>query len=295
MKRVLITGANSYIGVSFENYVKEHYGSVLSIDTVDMLDGSWKEKDFSNYDIVFHVAGLAHADVGNVSDEVKSKYYAINTDLAIETAKKAKEDSVKQFVFMSSVIVYGDSAPYGKQKRITAATEPKPANFYGDSKWQADKGVRALADESFIVTVLRPPMVYGKGSRGNYPTLAKMAKRLPFFPDVQNERSMLYIENLCEFLCQIMIRGENGIFWPQNAEYTRTSDMVKLIGQVSGHKVRVSRVWNWIVLLAELIPGKTRGLANKAFGNLSYDQSMSEYAFKYQIVSLKESIKRMVG
>lgn len=295
MKKVLITGANSYIGVSFENYVYEHYGSELSIETVDMIDGSWKEKDFSSYNAVFHVVGIAHADVGNVSDEVKAKYYAINTDLAIETAKKAKAEGVKQFVFMSSAIVYGDSAPYGKQKRITADTEPKPANFYGDSKWQADKGARELADDSFIVTVLRPPMIYGKNSKGNYPTLAKMAKKLPIFPDVQNERSMLYIENLCEFLCQVMIRREGGIFWPQNAEYTRTSEMVKIIGEVSGHKVKVSKAWNWVVSLALHIPGKISGLANKAFGNMSYEQNMSQYDFKYQKVSLKESIKRTEG
>ncbi|MEH2947393.1 NAD-dependent epimerase/dehydratase family protein [Sporofaciens sp. JLR.KK001] len=295
MKKVLITGANSYIGVSFENYVREHYGSELSIETVDMIDDSWKEKDFSSYNVVFHVVGIAHADVGNVSDEVKAKYYAINTDLAIETAKKAKAEGVKQFVFMSSSIVYGDSAPYGKQKRITADTEPKPANFYGDSKWQADKGARELADDSFIVTVLRPPMIYGKNSKGNYPMLAKMAKKLPIFPDVQNERSMLYIENLCEFLCQVMIRREGGIFWPQNAEYTRTSEMVKIIGEVSGHKVKVSKAWNWVVSLALHIPGKISGLANKAFGNMSYEQNMSQYDFKYQKVSLKESIKRTEG
>jgi len=295
VKKILITGANSYIGVSFEKYVKEHYASELSIDTVNMIDGSWRDKDFSSYDIVYHVAGLAHADVGNVSEEVKKKYYAINTDLAIETARKAKADSVKQFVFMSSAIVYGDSAPYGKTKRITKDTEPHPANFYGDSKWQADKGVRELAYENFTVTVLRTPMIYGKGSKGNYPTLAKMAKKLPIFPDVQNERSMLYIENLCEFLVQVMIRGEGGIFWPQNAEYTRTSDMVKTIAGVCNHKINVSRAWNWGVSIAEAIPGKTRGLANKAFGNFSYDQSMSQYDFKYQIVTLKESIKRTEG
>lgn len=292
MKRVLITGANSYIGVSFENYVKEHYSSELDIDTVDMINGSWREKDFSSYDVVYHVAGIAHADVGNVSDEVKAKYYAINTDLAIETAKKAKTDGVKQFVFMSSAIVYGDSAPYGKVKRITADTEPKPANFYGDSKWQADKGVRELADENFIVTVLRSPMIYGKNSKGNYPTLAKMAKKLPIFPDVQNERSMLYIENLCEFLSQVMIRDEGGVFWPQNAEYTRTSEMVKTIAEVGSHKIHVSKAWNWVVGLARIIPGKSRGLADKAFGNLSYEKSMSQYDFDYQIVALNESIKR---
>lgn len=292
MKKVLITGANSYIGMSFEKYAASKYSSELSISTIDMIDGSWRKAEFSFYDIVFHVAGLAHADVGNVSKETKEKYYAINTDLAIETANKAKTEGVKQFVFMSSAIVYGDSAPYGTKMRITASTEPSPANFYGDSKWQADKGVRELASSSFTVTVLRPPMIYGKGSKGNYPTLASMAKKLPIFPDVQNERSMLYIENLCEFLCQVMVKGEGGVFFPQNAEYTRTSEMVKVIGEVSGHKVRVSKAWNWVVGLASHVPGKVSGLANKAFGNMSYDQAMSKYDFPYQVIDLKESIRR---
>ena len=216
----------------------------------------------------------------------------INTYLAIETAKKAKRDGVGQFVFMSSAIVYGDSSGYGKQMRITKDTEPHPTNFYGDSKWQADKGVRELASPSFTVTVLRPPMIYGKGSKGNYPILAKMAKKLPIFPDVKNERSMLYIDNLCEFLSQVMIRGENGIFWPQNSEYTRTSEMVKMIAEVSDHKIDVSKGWNWIVGVARLFPGKTRELTNKAFGNFTYDQNMSKYDFDYQIVALEETIWR---
>lgn len=292
MKKVLITGANSYIGVSFENYVKEHYSNELSVDTVDMIDGSWRQKDFRGYDVVFHVAGLAHADVGNVSDEVKKKYYAVNTDLAIETAKKAKADGVKQFVFMSSAIIYGDSAPYGKKKVITAETKPQPSNFYGDSKWQADKGVRVEADKDFIVTVLRPPMIYGKGSKGNYPLLSKFAKKLPIFPDVQNERSMLYIENLCEFLCQVMMRGEGGVFWPQNSSYSNTSKIVKYIGYLHGHKVVLSKLMGLGVRIAACIPGKIGGLANKAFGNLTYDKSMSKYDFKYQKYSLKDSLIR---
>ncbi|MBO4697332.1 MAG: NAD-dependent epimerase/dehydratase family protein [Lachnospiraceae bacterium] len=292
MKKVLITGADSYIGCSFEKYVAEHYSEQLSVDTVDMIDGAWRGKDFSTYDIVYHVAGIAHADVGKVDEATKQKYYAINTDLAVETACKAKADGVKQFVFMSSAIIYGDSAPYGKSKRITAETEPKPANFYGNSKWQADKEVRALADDSFAVCVLRPPMIYGKGSKGNYPTLAKLAKELPIFPDVQNERSMLYIENLCEFLAQVMIRGEKGIFWPQNSEYTRTSEMVKLIASVSKHRIHVRKCWNWVVIVGRFIPGKTRRLVDKAFGNLSYDQSMSQYDFPYQLVDLRTSIEK---
>lgn len=292
MKKVLITGANSYIGVSFEDYVKKHYSDQLSISTIDMVDGSWKKKDFSSFDVVYHVAGIAHTDVGHVSDEIKSKYYLVNTDLTIATAKKAKMEGVRQFVFMSSAIIYGDSAPYGEIKRITKDTKPSPKNFYGDSKWQADKGVRKLADDSFIVTVLRPPMIYGKGSKGNYPILAKMAKKLPIFPAVQNERSMLYIENLCEFLCQVMLREEGGIFWPQNAEYSQTCEVVKLIAEANGHKIKISKIWNGIVSIASKMPGKISALTNKAFGNLSYEQSISQYEFNYQIFNLQKSIER---
>lgn len=295
MKRVLITGANSYIGTSFEKYVCEKYSQDLSVDTIDMIDGRWREKSFVDYDIIFHVAGLAHADVGNVTDEVKAKYYAVNTDLAIETCKKAKRDGVKQFVFMSSAIIYGDSAPYGKKKVITADTQPAPANFYGDSKLQADKGVRAEATDEFIVTVLRPPMIYGKGSKGNYPVLAKMAKKLPIFPDVDNSRSMLYIENLCEFLCQVMLRAESGIFWPQNAEYSRTSTVVREIAKASGHKIFVSKAFNWAVALVSHIPGRISGLANKAFGNQTYDMSISSYDFDYQLYDLYTSIQLTEG
>ena len=71
MKKVLITGANSYIGTSFEAYAQKHYEDKLEIDTIDMKNTDWQSKDFAVYDIVFHVAGIAHADVGKVTDEIK--------------------------------------------------------------------------------------------------------------------------------------------------------------------------------------------------------------------------------
>ena len=296
MKKVLITGANSYIGTSFEDYVRKNYRLELEVATIGTIDGNWRQANFGLYDIVYHVAGIAHTDVGNVTEKMKAKYYAINTDLAIEMCRKAKADGVKQFVFMSSAVIYGNSSPYGKRKRITADTKPRPANIYGDSKWQADMGVREFADKDYVVTVLRPPMIYGKGSKGNYSILAKIAKKLPIFPDIINERSMLYIENLCEFLCQVMIKGEGGIFWPQNAEYSRTSRMVKMISEISGHKIFVSRVFNWIVRVTSHVPGRISVLTDKAFGNMIYDQKLSKYeGIKYQKYSLKESIEIIEG
>ena len=296
MKKILITGANSYIGTSFEEWAKKRYPEEFEIDTADMVDGSWREKSFAGYDVVFHVAGIAHADVGYVSEERKAFYYKINRDLAIETARKAKEGGVSQFVFMSSMIVYGESAGLGKKKVITKDMKPHPANFYGDSKWQADKGVRKLADDSFHVAVLRPPMIYGKGSKGNYPLLAKMAKKLPVFPDIQNERSMLYIGNLCEFLCLLMQSGEGGIYFPQNAEYVQTSEMVRLIAKTAGHKIWITKLLNPAVWLAGKIPGKVSGMVNKAFGNMRYELEMSEaFDRKYRYFDLERSIRLTEG
>lgn len=291
MKKVLITGKGSYIGTSFIQWVNEKHPSEFEIEELDMIDVTWREKNFAEYDIIFHVAGLAHADVGKVSDETKAFYYKINRDLTIETAEKAKKSGVKQFVFMSSMIIYGESAGVGKRKVITKDTKPHPANFYGDSKWQADKGVRKLQNDDFHVAVIRPPMIYGKGSKGNYPLLSKMAKKLPIFPKIRNERSMLHIDNLCEFLVMLMNSGEGGIYFPQNREYVQTCQMVKMIGKVSGHKIRLVRGLNLGVIIAGKIPGKISVLVNKAFGNMVYEKGMSEYKKDYRVRTLYESIK----
>ncbi len=292
-KRVLITGANSYIGQSFETYAREHYSENFIIDTVDMIDGTWREKDFGDYDCVFHVAGIAHADVGHVDEETKARYYAVNTDLAVETARKAKAEGVSQFVFMSSMIIYGEAAPIGKQKVIDEHTLPAPANFYGDSKWQADKLVRRLQDKEFHVAVLRPPMIYGRGSKGNYPLLSKIAKKLPIFPDVDNKRSMLYIDNLCEFLCLLMLSGECGVYFPQNRVYTSTTDMVKLIASVSGSHIYNTKVFNPFLGITSHIPGKVSKMIHKAFGNITYSTILSTYnEIDYQIVNFQDSIKQ---
>lgn len=298
-KRVLITGAGSYIGETFRTYARQHYPA-LSISTIDMLDGSWKKSNFSFYDIIYHVAGIAHADVGSVSEETKEKYYKVNTDLAVEVARKCKNEGVEEFIFMSSMIVYGDSVSFGVKKVVDEHTIPQPANFYGDSKLQADVAVRDLADDKFKVVVLRPPMIYGKGSKGNYPTLAKLAKKFPVFPDVDNERSMLHIDNLCEFLCQIMlveeVKENEIVLIPQNAEWTKTSEMVKEIGKSSGKRVRIVGILNPAVWLGSKMPGKIRGLVNKAFGNFAYKQNISVYeGIDYQKVDLKESIRRTEG
>ena len=286
MKKILITGANSYIGTSFEKYINDNYSDDYQVDTIDMIDGSWRQMSFTGYDVVYHVAGIAHSDNGKISAEKEKLYRNVNTDLTIETAKKAKADGVKQFIFMSSAIVYGDSGKIGKKKVITKETQTNPANCYGDSKVQAELGILPLQDEKYKVCVLRPPMIYGKGSKGNFPQLEKFARKLKFFPYVKNERSMLYIGNLVEFVRLMIENEEQGIFWPQNAEYSNTSELVKMIAKANGKKVHLVKGFGWLLKLMSCFTG----LVNKAFGNLSYDQSMSNYKVEYRKYNLDESI-----
>ena len=281
MKRVLITGKNSYIGTSLENWLNREPNK-YRVDTIDMKNESWKDEDFSKYDVVFHVAGIAHV---STNPNLRELYFKVNRDLTIETAIKAKADGIKQFIFMSSIIVYGDSST--DKRVISKNTIPSPSNFYGESKLQAEEAISQLKSDNFKIVILRPPMIYGKGSKGNYPRLASLARKTPIFPDFENERSMIHIDNLCEFLKVIIDREDTGLFFPQNSEYVKTSDLVRVIRDVNEKKIWMTRKMNWCI----------RGLfkinvIRKLFGNLVYEKSMSDYAEEnYRIRTFRESIE----
>ena len=289
--RVLITGAGSYIGMAVRDWLLE-FGGHYEVTELDMHGEQWKEYDFSGYDCVFHVAGIAHTDTGKVSKEQKQLYYAVNRDLAAETAKKAREDGAAQFIHMSSMIIYGDSAPaYQGRKRITAKSRPQPSSVYGNSKWQGDRMVRRLETPDFRVCVLRPPMIYGNGSKGNYQMLEKIAAAVPVLPLVTNERSVLHIDNLCEFVRLLIENRQAGIFFPQNDCYTDTSSLVAGIAKAKGRRIRLLKTLGPLVRLASAMPGKTGKLASKAFGSFSYDQAMSGCpGGDYRVHSLEQSI-----
>ena len=283
MKRILITGANSYIGTSFEKWVAQ-WPEEYHVDTVDTRNGEWKELDFSPYDAIFHVAGIAHQDAKADQEEL---YYKVNRDLTIEVAQKAKAEGVKQFIFMSSMIVYGASSKIGETKVITRDTVPEPINFYGNSKLQAEQGILPLQSEGFNVVVIRPPMIYGKDSKGNYPLLAKFAKITPVFPNIENKRSMLHIDNLCELIKVLIDQNAVGTYFPQNKEYIKTSELVRAIAEIQGKRIKLTKLFNPIIQRATNF-----GVINKVFGSLIYDKSMSnDYSDTYQIRSFIESIE----
>jgi nucleoside-diphosphate-sugar epimerase len=280
MKRILITGANSYIGTSVENWLAKEPDK-YKVDTIDMRDGSWKDKDLSQYDVVFHVAGIAHI---KETKENKPLYYKVNRDLAYETAKKAKLEGVKQFIFLSSMSVYGI-----EKGVIDENTPLEPNTHYGKSKLQAEELINRLTSDSFNVAILRPPMVYGENCKGNYPRLARLAVSTPIFPKIDNKRSMIYIDNLSEFVRLLIDDCSSGLFFPQNSDYVCTSEMVKLISEVHGKKIYMNKIFNPLLKLLKI------SLINKVFGDLVYEKRMSEYEKDYNVKKFVKSIKLSEG
>ena len=281
---ILITGADSYVGTHVQQWIKGH--SKYQVDTLDVRTDTWRETDFSAYDVVYHVAGIAHR---KATKEIKDLYYRVNRDLALSVARKAKEAGVKQFIFMSSMSVFhGERLPFNECIRHNTPTQP--FGFYGDSKLQAEKGLHELACDTFKVCILRPPMIYGPNSKGNFPRLISLAAKTPLFPEFHNQRSMLYIDNLAEFVLQAVNRQLSGTFYPQNRELSDTVEIIRYFAKAQHHSVYFAKWLNPFVRIAShfLQP------INKMFGTYYYAPEMSKMDFEYQLISFEESLKRIL-
>jgi len=293
MKKILITGAGSYVGESVRKYMMELSAESLKlrgeelyqIDAVDTMGDNWKKADYTQYDVVYHVAGIAHV---NADPKMEALYYKVNRDLTIEVAKHAKAAGVKQFIFMSSQIVFHESQSL-KTEVLTSETKENPNGFYGDSKLQAENGIKPLADENFKVCILRPCMIYGPNAKGNFPRLAKLGAKVPVFPAWHNKRSMLYIDNLAEFVKQCVDRKLEGTFYPQNREQADTVEIIRFFAKAAGHNVWITKLLNPFVWLGSFVLQPI----NKMFATYYYDPAMSKYDFEYQLVSFEESLKRV--
>lgn len=269
MKRILITGAKSYIGENVKDYLEKSNG--YKVDIIDTMGLNPAPEIFQGYDVVFNVAGIAHI---KETSENRHLYFDVNRDLVIKIAKAAKEGGIKQFILLSTMSVYGLTAGH-----ISKDTVPHPNTAYGDSKLQADQEIAKLETEDFKVVFLRPPMVYGKGCKGNYQSLRSFALKSPIFPKYKNQRSMIYIGNLCEFVKLCIEEERSGMFFPQNAEYTNTSEMVKQIAEEHGKRIKLTKAFNWAIKF-----GKP-GVVKKVFGDLIYEpvDQVSKFGIKESI------------
>ena len=274
-KKILVTGAHSYIGESVKEYLMRE-PEKYTVDIIETKGLKAEPTIFKGYDIVFNVAGIAHIKETKDNEHL---YYEVNRDLAVQIAKAAKEAGVRQLILLSSMSVYGLVTGH-----ITKNTIPLPVNAYGKSKLQADEEIKKLEDDNFKFACLRPPMVYGKGCKGNYQTLRKFALKSPVFPDYVNQRSMIYIGNLCEFVKNCIDLEKSGLFFPQNDTYSNTSEMVRLISENHTKKIWFTSVFNYAISFVPV------NIVKKVFGNLTYElvDTVGTYNFKDSIKLTEE-------
>jgi UDP-glucose 4-epimerase len=300
-KKILITGTGGYVGTSFQKYIDQQNAGMPPEDRwhvvfLSVRDDSWKKETLGEYDAILHAAGIVHR---KEQPDMEELYHRVNTGLTRELAAKYKADRMAQgkkahFIFLSTMSVYGMI-----RGTITADTPPAPNNFYGKSKLAAEEELRRLEDEHFTASIVRPPMIYGYQCTGNYASLEKLAKKIPLFPKVNNQRSMLYIDNLCEFLRLLIASADaqtegdapgSRIYCPQNAQYVNTSQLVAQIRSANGKKMHLVPGFSGLI---GLLAKRVRVFA-KVFGSLTYAHDMSEYdrIGDYQIIHFAESVQK---
>lgn len=287
MKRILITGVNGYIGTHLASMLETSI-DCYQVETIDLRKENWHTIDFSGFDTLVHAAGIAHR---RETKKNRDLYYKINRDLSYTIAKKAKDEGVSQFIYLSSMSVYGMESGI-----INHKTCEKPTTHYGKSKLQAEQLLVELADDHFAVAILRPPMIYGKDCKGNYQKLVMLALITPIFPDIDNKRSMIYIGNLCAFITKIIKLGVGGLYFPQNREYVNTTELVKQIAAFYGKPIIITKSLNRLFSKAM----KRIKLLEKMFGTLIYEMELTEGLFRQhkidwfdlETITFKESVRR---
>lgn len=280
LKKILIIGKNSFIGKNFIKFINEHDNN-YEVKSISIRDKSWRNESFQGFNTVIHLAALVHKSEKEASYD---EYDKVNHQIAVEIAKKAKKDGVKQFVFLSTMSVYGLNVGH-----ITSKTSINPSSFYAKSKASAEQSLQELSTVDYDVAIIRPPMVYGSSDKGNYNTLRKFALSSPIFPHVDNQRSAIYVDNLCEFLRIVIEDNLNGVLFPQNSVYMRTSDTVSMIANAHSKKIYTSKL-----LGLTIKPLMFSSIVQKAFGSLTYDPNLpgGPNTMNYNKVNFEESIKQ---
>ena len=262
-KTLMITGASGFVG---SNFIKE-YGEEYNIIPVSIRENKPEELDYSNVDCILHLAALVHQMKG-APDE---KYFEVNTELTRRLAEAAKAKGVKHFVFYSTVKVYGyDGDLYNHDFVLTEASPCTPNDPYGASKYEAEKILRSMEDENFKVAVIRPPMVYGPGVKGNMLNLIKLVDKFPILPFNydENRRSIVYIGNLLLLTDKVIRNEKQGIFIPQDESTVSIEEIIEGIAKGLGKKRALIK---FPENLYNFLCNKKRNIMVRLYGTLAFE------------------------
>jgi nucleoside-diphosphate-sugar epimerase len=277
MKKILITGPNGYIAKQCHEFLNE---KGYTVNLISVRDNNWKNASFTGYDALIHLAAFVHH---RENKKNAYKYFSINRDLTLSLATKAKKEGIKLFIFMSTMNVYDIKHLH----IITKETKPNPQTNYGLSKWQAEEGLNKLQDDKFKIAIIRPPVVFGQGCKGNYKRLSTFVRHIPIFPNIENQRSMIHIKNLCQFIYIVLNHKLDGLFFPQDENYYSISKLVKMIRLVHGKKTKLIKM----KLPLHIFLSKWSKLWRKIFTELVYSKEISKIDYDYHLLSNEEAIK----
>jgi UDP-glucose 4-epimerase len=276
-KNVLITGQNGYIARRLHaRLIANRHDARL----IDVRGDAWRHMDFSGVDCVVHLAGIVHNSSKDPSD-----FQRVNVELTAALAQKAHNENVPQFIFASSMAVYGKDYIFAPRNEITAQTPLAPQTPYGRSKLSAEGEVIKIYGER--ACIVRPPTVYGENCTGNYRKLRSLVLKVKMSPRYENRRGMIYINNLCELLKLLVENSGSGIFHPQDADFLPTYKLARLIGEKRGVKVLSLRV-PFLKTAAKIVPD-----IKKAFGSLSYAPELTECPYgEYRVYDMPSAIEQ---
>jgi nucleoside-diphosphate-sugar epimerase len=269
MNRILITGANSFIGSNFQKFSK--FGDIHEISLLDKMP---EEIEFKGYDVVLHLAAIVHQSK-KISEEL---YFKINSDLCLQVAECAKKADVSQFIFMSTVKVYGDRNL--KNVLRNEESECNPDDAYGRSKYDAEQKLKKLTDERFVVSIIRTPLVYGNGVKANMYKLIKLVDTLPILPfgKTGNMRSFTFTENLTGYIDRIVEKKVPGVFIAMDETSLSTTELTLTIADCLGKKRIFFRLPGILKRIAALLAPDQ---VDRLFGSLEFDNSLTRAALNY--------------
>jgi nucleoside-diphosphate-sugar epimerase len=224
--QIVVTGASGFVGKRFMEYNKSRYELIA----LSLRAGIPANIDLMQTGSLVHLAGKAH-EMKAVDDKL---YFEINFELTRKLADEAKKQGVRQFIYISSVKVYGNMA----DAFVDETTTCKPDDAYGKSKLAAEEYLRSIEDAHFRVAIIRPPLVYGPGVKGNMIRFLALAeKKLPLpFGGIDNKRSMVFIDNLVELINRVAEREARGIFTAGDPEAISTGYLLGLIREYMNNR-----------------------------------------------------------
>ena len=247
--------------------------------------------------VLVHAAARVHVMADAAADPL-AEFRRVNVDGTLNLAHQAAAAGVRRFVFVSSVKVNGESTPPGRA--FTEADAPNPQDAYGQSKHEAEQGLRQLsADTGMEVIIIRPPLVYGPGVKANFAALMRAVQRgwpLPLGA-VQNQRSLVALDNLVDFIvtCITHPQAANQTFLVSDGQDLSTTELVRGMAQAAGVPARLLPVPVWALQAGASLLGKGDAV-QRLCGNLQVDISKARSLLGWvPPVSVEEGLRRAMA